>query len=128
MPSASIGVLVAEDYEPFRRFLSSTLQSRRELRVIGEVADGLEAIRKARQFQPELVLLDIGLPTLNGIEAARQIRAVSPNSKILFVSQESSADIVHAALQSGAQGYVCKIDAGSELVTALEAILLGQKY
>jgi CheY-like chemotaxis protein len=75
-----------------------------------------------------LVLLDIGLPTLNGIEAARQIRAVSPHSKILFVSQESSADIVQAALETGAQGYVCKIDAPSELLTALETIFLGRKY
>jgi DNA-binding NarL/FixJ family response regulator len=128
MASASIRVLVAEDYEPFRRFLSSTLQSRTELRVICEVADGLAAIQKARQLQPDLVLLDIGLPTVNGIEAARQIRAVSPKSKILFVSQELSADVVHAALQTGAQGYVCKIDAGGELITALEAILLGRTY
>jgi CheY-like chemotaxis protein len=98
------------------------------LHVIGEVADGLAAVQKATQLLPDLVLLDIGLPTLNGIEAARQIRAVSPHSKILFVSQESSADIVQAALETGAQGYVCKIDAASELITALETIFLGRKY
>ena len=128
MPSAPIRVLVAEDHEPFRRFLSSRLHSRTGWHVIGEVADGLAAVQKATQLLPDLVLLDIGLPTLNGIDAARQIRAVSPHSKILFVSQESSADIVQAALETGAQGYVCKIDAPSELITAVETIFLGRKY
>jgi DNA-binding NarL/FixJ family response regulator len=105
----------AEDYEPFRRFLCSTIQSRTDWRVICEIADGLEAVQRARQLQPDLVLLDIGLPTLNGIEAARQIRAVSPTSKILFVSKESSPDIVDAAVETGGHGYVNKSDAGSEL-------------
>src|SRR5215475_9205884 len=114
MASALIRILVAEDYEPFRRFLCSTLQSGTELHVICDVADGLEAVQNARKLQPDLVLLDIGLPTLSGIEAARQIRVVSPNCKLLFVSQESSADIVRAALQTGAEGYVCKLDAARE--------------
>jgi DNA-binding NarL/FixJ family response regulator len=128
MRSAPIRILVAEDYEPFRRFLSSTLQSRANLRVICEVADGSEAVQKVGELRPDLVLLDIGLPGLNGIEAARQIRAVSPDSKILFVSQESSLDFVDAAIETGAQGYVCKIDGGGELLPAIEAILLGRKY
>jgi CheY-like chemotaxis protein len=104
------------------------MQSRTDWRVIGEVADGLEAVHKARQLQPDLVLLDIGLPTLNGIEAARQIRSVSPTSKILFVSQESSPDIVQTAIDTGAHGYVNKSDARSELIAAVQAILLGRKY
>jgi CheY-like chemotaxis protein len=99
-----------------------------QLRVICEVEDGLEAIQKAGQIQPDLVLLDIGLPTLNGIEAARQIRVVSPTSKILFVSQERSPDVVQAALETGARGYVCKIDTGSGLTKALEVILQGRTY
>ena len=128
MPARSIRVLVAEDYPPFRRFLASTIQNRPELQIICEVEDGLEAVQKAEALQPELVLLDIGLPGLNGIEAARQIRKLSPNSKILFVSQESSADIVQAALDTGAGGYIVKADAGRELLGALDAVLRSQTF
>src|SRR5258708_36441234 len=127
-PAPLLRVLVAEDYPPFRHFLTSTVQSRPELQLICEVADGLEAVEKAGDLRPELVLLDIGLPSLNGIEAARQIRSLSPYSKILFVSQESSADIVQAALETGALGYVVKLDAGLELVAALDAVLRGETY
>jgi CheY-like chemotaxis protein len=104
------------------------MQSRPELQVICEVADGLEAVEKAGDLQPELVLLDIGLPRLNGIEAARQIHRLCPCSKILFVSQESSADIVQAALETGAVGYVVKADAGLELIAALDAVLRGETH
>ena len=128
MLARSIRVLVAEDYLPFRRFLASIMQSRPELQVICEVANGLAAVEKAGELRPELVLLDIGLPGLNGIEAAIQIRSQSPYSKILFVSQESSADIVQAALETGAGGYVVKADAGLELIAALEAVLRGETY
>src|SRR5206468_8573088 len=99
-----------------------------ELQIICEVEDGPEAVRQAGALQPQVVLLDIGLPRLNGIEAARQIRNISPKSKILFVSQESSADIVQAALETGAKGYVVKRDAGRELIPALDAVLRGQTY
>ncbi len=128
MPGRSIRVLVAEDYPPFRRFLASTIQNRSELEIICEVEDGREAVQNAEALQPDLVLLDIGLPSLNGIEAARQIRKLSPNSKILFVSQESSADIVQAALDTGAGGYVVKAAAGRDLVAALAAVLRGQTF
>jgi len=128
MPARSIRVLVAEDYLPFRRFIVSTIQNRPELQIICEVEDGPEAVQKAGELQPEVVLLDIGLPRLNGIEAARQIRNLSPKSEILFVSQESSADIVQAALETGAKGYVVKADAGRELIAALDAVLRGQTY
>jgi DNA-binding NarL/FixJ family response regulator len=98
LPTSLIRVLIAEDFEPFRRFVVSTLQRQPELQVICEVSDGTEAVRKAQELQPDLVLLDIGLPKLNGIEVARQICKLCPRSKMLFVSQESSSDIVQAAL------------------------------
>jgi len=95
---SSIRVLVVDDYEPWRLYFSTTLGKEQRLQVIGEASDGLEAVLQAQELQPDLILLDIGLPTLNGIEAARRVREVSPESKILFVSQESSADVVREAL------------------------------
>jgi DNA-binding NarL/FixJ family response regulator len=91
------------------------------------VSDGLEAVQQAEELQPDLILLDIGLPTLNGIEAARRIRRVSPASRILFVSENRSADIAEEALSTGASGYVFKSDAGSELLPAVKAVLEGKR-
>ena len=98
------------------------------MRVIGVASDGLEAVQKADELQPDLIVLDIGLPSLNGIEVARQIHKLSPKSKILFVSQESSADVVQGALGTGAQGYVVKSDAGRDLLEGVNAVLRGEQF
>ena len=105
-----------------------TLLAQQELQVIEELADGPEAIEKAKELQPDLILLDIGLPTLNGIEAARRIRKVSPDSKILFVSENRSRDVVEEALRAGGGGYVVKSDAARELLPAIKAILEGKLF
>jgi DNA-binding NarL/FixJ family response regulator len=128
MEMSSRRVLVVEDSEPFQRFICSTLREKPELQIVDQVADGLQAVRKAEELQPNLILLDIGLPTLNGIEAARRIRKLSPQSKIVFLSQESSADIVQEALRSGASGYVLKSQAGVDLLRALEAAREGRHF
>jgi DNA-binding NarL/FixJ family response regulator len=128
LETSSIRVLVVEDSENFRKFICSTLAERSELKIVGEETDGLQALQKAGKLRPDLILLDIGLPSLNGIEVARQILQLSPNSKILFVSQESSADLVQEALALGALGYVVKWDAGKELLTAVEAVVQGRQY
>jgi DNA-binding NarL/FixJ family response regulator len=125
---SSLSVLAVEDYEPFRRSMRSTLGKRPELRIVGEVSDGLEAVQKAQQLRPDLILLDVGLPTLNGIEAARQVRELSPKSKILFVSQETSADVVQEALSLGALGHIAKTHAGIELLAAVEAVCQGLRF
>jgi CheY-like chemotaxis protein len=104
------------------------LQKKPELHILCEVSDGLEAVQKAQELKPDLIVLDIGLPTLTGIEAARRIRKLSPESKILFLSQESSADAVQEALGLGALGYVVKAHAGSELLPAVEAVLQGKQF
>ena len=121
-------VLIVDDYEPWRRFLRLTLAVREQLHIIAEVTDGPEAIQKAEELQPDLILLDIGLPTLNGIEAARRIRKVSPNSKILFISENRSQDIAQEALSTGASGYVVKSDAAGELLHAIKVVLEGKRF
>lgn len=128
MKESRAGVLVVDDYEPWRRFVTSTLHQHPELLIIGEVADGLAAVQKAQELQPDLILLDIGLPTLNGIEAARQIRELAPNSKILFISENRSREIANEALRTGAGGYFVKSDAARELLPAIRAVLQGQQF
>lgn len=128
MATAPIRVLVVDDNEPWRHFYSSTLQREQELQIVGEASDGLEAVRKARVLQPDLILLDIGLPELNGIEVARQIRNDCPASKILFVSENRSIDIAKEALSTGAGGYVLKSDAAGELLLAIRAVVDGRRF
>ena len=103
------------------------LQARREWEVISEASDGLEAVQIAQNLKPDIILLDIGLPKLNGIEAAKRIRQVSPNSKIIFLSQNNDLDIVRAAL-TGVGGYVRKTDAKRELLSAVDAVLRGKQF
>ena len=128
MIATFVRLLVVDDYEPFRQFVCLTLGKRPELQVIGEASDGLEAVQKAEALQPDLIVLDIGLPTLNGIEAARRIRTLSPDSKILFVSQENHAHVVQEAFSSGALGYVVKEHVDVELLAAVEAVCEGRKF
>jgi DNA-binding NarL/FixJ family response regulator len=124
----SVRVLVVDDYEPWHGFVSTMLLKAPELEIIGRIYDGLEAVQQAQQLQPDLILLDVGLPTLDGIEAARRIREVSVTSKILFVSENRSADTVEAALRTGAGGYVVKSHAGGELLPAVKAVLQGKQF
>jgi CheY-like chemotaxis protein len=123
-----VRILIAEDFEAFRHLISSMLQQKPEYQIVCEVWDGFEAVQKAEELRPDLILLDIGLPTLNGIEAARRIRKLSPETKILFVSQESTLDVVQEALSTGAEGYVVKADAGSELIPAVSAVVRGERF
>jgi CheY-like chemotaxis protein len=104
------------------------LEKRPEFQIIGQASDGLEAIQKAEELQPDLILLDIGLPKLNGMEAAKRIRIVAPHTKILFVSQESDSDVVGEALNVGALGFVHKIRARSDLLPAIEAVHHGRRF
>jgi len=123
-----VRILLVDDYEPFRRFVRSTLRKRPSLQIVAEVSDGLEAIQQAEELKPDLILLDIGLPTLNGIEAAREIRKLAPESKIIFVTQESLADVVQEALSMGVLGYVLKAQAGTDLIAAVEAVIEGRQF
>src|SRR3954453_15534932 len=125
---SSVHVLVVDDSEPFRNLIISRLHTVPELEVICCASDGIEAVQKARQLRPDLILLDIGPPGQNGIEAARQIRSIAPESKIVFVSQEISADIVEQALRLGAWGYVAKTSLWRDLLAAVEAVICSKRF
>jgi DNA-binding NarL/FixJ family response regulator len=117
-----------DDFEPWRRSLCSFLQKDPAWQIICEASDGLEAVEKSRELQPDIVLLDVGLPTLNGIEAAKQIREVAPGSRVVFLSANTCPDVVREALRVGGCGYVVKSDARGDLVAALEAAIANKQF
>jgi len=125
---APIRVLLVDDHEVARRGIRSVLSSDANLDVVGETADGEEAVRKAKELHPAIVLMDISLPGISGIQAARQIRVVSPDSRIIFLSQHDSIQIARDALSIGAHAYVVKSDAGRDLLMAIEAANEGRTF
>jgi DNA-binding NarL/FixJ family response regulator len=115
-------ILIADDHELLRRGVRSIIEAEAGWTVVGEAGDGLEAFQKAKELKPEIVVLDIGMPRLNGLDAARRIRKVLPSAKILMLTIYDTEELAHAVLEAGARGYVTKSDTGRELVTAIEAL------
>jgi DNA-binding NarL/FixJ family response regulator len=120
--------MVVEDSPLFRSFICSQLEQNPELEVICEVWNGSEAIKKAEELKPYLILLDLGLPSPTGFEAARRIRELAPESKIIVLSQETSAEVIAEAITLGAWGYVFKTHAGLDLLPAIDAVLSGKRF
>ena len=128
MKKLLVTVLLVDDFEPFRAVVSLLLREKPQFQIVAEASDGLEAVEKSRQLQPDLILLDISLPKLNGINAAEQIREVAPQSKIIFVTQDNSAETAKEAIALGAMGYVVKNRVGSELLKAIDLVLQGKQF
>lgn len=128
MQIAPVRILLVDDYEPWRRFLRLALLINTNLEIVEEVGDGVRAVTKAEELKPDLILLDIGLPILNGIDAALRIRQVAPMSKILFVSENCEMTIAEAGLRAGGSGYVAKSDCATELLAAIRTVLQDGKY
>src|SRR4030095_2658951 len=120
-------ILVVEDHTPFRHHICTALQRRADFHTI-EAADGLEAVQMAERLQPDLILLDLNLPKMHGFEVAQQIRRLAPHARLLFMSQESSPDIVRKALSLGAHGYIQKVSAATDLLPAIDAVRAGQQF
>jgi DNA-binding NarL/FixJ family response regulator len=116
-------VLVVDDFAEWRRELCATIQEIPGLQVVGEAADGLEAIQKGKDLRPDLILLDIGLPRLNGIEVARRLSKVCPESKIIFVTENRSSDIREEGFRAGGSAFVIKSESASELIAAINFVL-----
>jgi DNA-binding response OmpR family regulator len=120
-------ILVVEDHAPFRRFICAELQQRTAF-AIDEAEDGREAVRKAAELKPDLILLDVNLPHLHGFEVAKQVRHLTPDTRIVFMSQESSPEIVRKALSLGAHGYIQKMSAATDLPDAIDAAIAGRRF
>ena len=124
----SIRVVLVDDSSPFRDLLRTTLEQMPGFEIVGESSDGIEAIQKIRELNPDLILLDVGLPHLSGIEVARHVQTFSTHSIILFVSQFCDWDIIEHAFRYGASGYVVKSDAAAEFVPAVESVRQGMHF
>jgi DNA-binding NarL/FixJ family response regulator len=120
-------ILVVEDHARFRHVICTALQRRADFQIF-EAADGFEAVQRVEELQPHLILLDVNLPKMHGFEVAREIRKLVPHARLLFVSQESSSDIVRKALSLGAHGYVQKVSAATDLLSAIDAVFAGQRF
>lgn len=124
----SVRVLMVDDHDVVRRGIRSVLSSEADLEVVGEAAAGMEAVQKAEELRPDLILLDISLPDINGIDVAVRIRRVAPESQILFLSQHDSIQVANEALKTGARGFVAKSEAARELTGAIRTVLSGSIF
>jgi DNA-binding NarL/FixJ family response regulator len=121
-------ILVVDNFPRWHSFVLTKLESETDLRIISIACDGLEAVRKAKELQPDVILMDVSLPGMNGFEATRQILRFSPACKILFLSEHRSSDLVRAAFEVGGRGYVLKSDSNSDLIPGIRAVLLDQQF
>ena len=121
-------ILLVDDFEPWQHLVLWLLESQTDLQIVSTAVDGTEAVQKAGELKPDLILMDLSLPGMNGIEATRQIRIISPGSKVLFLTDHSEPDIVEAAFDAGASGYVLKSDFKVDLIPGVRAVVLGQKF
>jgi len=119
---SALRILIADDHEVARKGIRALVESRPGWEVCGEAADGREAVKAAIRLKPDLVLLDIGMPSLNGLDATRQILAESPETRVLILTMHDSEQVVREVLAAGARGFLLKSDAGRDLVTAVEAM------
>jgi two-component system, NarL family, nitrate/nitrite response regulator NarL len=123
-----VRILIVDDFDLWKSFMVARLREQPDLEIVGLASDGLQAVQKAEELQPDLILLDMMLPNLNGIQAAQQIRKVAPKTKILFVSSESDLESVRSAFQAGGSGYILKMDASEELLDGIESVLRGERF
>jgi len=125
---SAISVLIVDDFDPWRRFVADLVAEAGGVYATSFASDGIEAVRKAVELRPHVILMDVALPSLSGIEAATQIQKFVPESKVIFVTSQSDPEIARTAFRSGGRGYVLKADAGEQLLKGIEAVLLGRYF
>jgi CheY-like chemotaxis protein len=121
-------ILVVDDYLPWHAFVFEVFEPETDLKIIATAVDGFEAVRKAKELRPDLILMDASLPGMNGFEATRIIRAASARSKILFLSEHRGAHVIQGAFDAGSSGYVLKSDSNSDLIRGVRTVLLGKQF
>lgn len=121
-------ILVVDDFQPWHQFALEILKHEKNLTIVAFASDGREAVEKAVQWQPEIILMDVSLPVMSGFEATSRIRAASPNSRILFVSEHRGSDLVQMAFDVGGAGYILKSDSNSDLLRGVRAVLRGEQF
>jgi len=124
----AVSVLIADDHEIVRRGLRALLQEQPGWQVVAEVTNGRDAVVKANEFQPDVAILDITMPSLNGLDATKQIAKVSPSTKVIILTVHDSDQLIPKVLDAGARGYILKADAGRDLITAAKALLSNKAF
>jgi DNA-binding NarL/FixJ family response regulator len=127
-PVRAVSVLIADDHEVVRRRLRALIHEQPGWQVVAEATDGRGAVAKAEEFEPDVAILDITMPSLNGLEATRQIAKLSPRTKVLILSIHDSDQLIHKLLSVGLRGYILKADAGRDLITAVKALLANKTF
>src|SRR3990167_192894 len=125
---SKIRVLLADDHTIVRQGLRALLDSQEDIEVVGEAEDGRQAFEKTKELIPDIVVIDITMPNLNGIEATRQIKKLSPEIKVLVLTVHDNEEYIHQILQAGASGYLLKESAVSDLVSAINAVVKGDIF
>ena len=128
MEKPILRVLIVEDHEPMRKYIATKLREKLQLRIVAEVAGGVDAVQKAEELRPDLIVMDVGLPRLDGIEATRRIQKVHPKSKIFFATENCSRDVAEEALRSRGLGHVLKSNAEEDLLPAVDAVLRSKRF
>ena len=121
-------ILVVDDFLPWQQFVRGMLESELDLKIIATATNGSEAVQKATDLQPDIILMDVHLPVMNGLEAARLIRLRLPASRILFLSEHRGSDLIQAAFEAGGLGYVWKSDSYGDLLTGIRLVLRGERF
>jgi DNA-binding NarL/FixJ family response regulator len=124
----TVNLLIADDHDIVRRGLCALIQGQPGWQVVAEATNGRDAVAKADEFKPDLAILDITMPFLNGIEAAKQIAKISPRTKVLILTVHDSDQLIPKVLDAGVRGYILKADAGHDLVTAVNALLSDKTF
>ena len=124
----SVTVLLADDHRVFLDGLRLLLETKSDIKVVGEALNGREAMQKAQELKPDLVIMDIAMPELNGIEAARQICNLSPSIRVIILTMHATVEHAMQEFKAGARGYVLKGSTGAELMDAVRAVMAGRRY
>jgi len=121
-------IFLADDHELFRKGIRALLEDHQNWRIVGEASNGREAVEKIVKLKPDIAILDVGMPEMNGLEATRQIMALLPSTRVLILTMHESEQLVREVLSAGARGYVLKSDPGTSLISAIQALLDNKSF